>query len=446
MLHTQRLTVGLLLILTVVLKTAAQQPFSLKQSLEYGFENHPTIATSLNDIESAKYRVREGYSAYLPQINGSFSLDDNLKLQTNVIPSGTFGNPQPIEVRFGTKYAAVGNVQLDQKIYDQSLISGFVAYKPSVDLSRMNMGKAKEDIAYNIASSYIKVLVVREQVNLLRTNLASYNKILNVIQLQYNKGVAKKTDFDRIRVTVNNIQSQLTLAEANLQLVENSLKVSMGMDVQTPIVLTDTVEFKQVRSESPVGQFNVQNRMDYKILEKSVYLREVQLKIARSSYVPTISGYARYGAQALNNNFGDMWGKWYDFSSIGLRVNVPIFDGLARNARIKQSKFVWLNEKENLRLYSMQFQMQYDNAAVQVQRSRVSVLTDNENLVLAKEVFEQTTVQYQNGVATLSDLITSENSYKEAQTNYINSLLNLRISELDLQKANGTILNYLNVQ
>lgn len=445
MLHTRRLTLGLILILTGVLTGAAQQPLSLKQSLEYGLENHPGIQTAKYDIDMSKQRVREGYAPYLPQIGGNFSLDYNLKLQTNIIPAGTFG-PDPIEVRFGTKYAAAANVQLDQKIYDQSMITGFSAYKPSINLSRTQLIVKKEQIAYDIAKSYINVLVVQEQINLLRTNLASYNRIMQVTQLQYDKGIVKKTDYDRIRVTVNNLTSQLTLSEANLKVVQNSLKLSMGMDQSTQIVLTDTTEFKQLRTEQVPPNFNLENRTDYKALKQSVSLREIQVKMAKSAYVPSISGYARYGAQGLNNDFGDLWNKWFDYSAIGLKVNVPIFDGLAKDARVKQQKLTWMTEAKNLELYKMQFQLQYENAAVQVQRNRVSVTNDNENLLLAREVFEQTSLQYQNGVASLSDLITSENAYKEAQNNYINSLLNLRISELDLQKANGTILTYLNIQ
>lgn len=445
MLHTKRLTLGLLCLFTGMLSANAQQPLSLKQSLEYGFENHPSIQVAGYDIDMSKQRVREGYAPYLPQIGGSFTLDDNLKLQTSILPGGIFG-PDPVAVRFGTNYSTVASVQWDQKIYDQSMIMGFTAYKPSINLSRMQLIQKKEEIAYNIASAYINVLVVQEQIDLLRTNLDSYNKILKVTQLQYDKGVAKKTDFDRIRVTVNNLVSQLTLAESNLRVAQNSLKMNMGMDQKTPILLTDTVEFKQLRTAPLGGTFNVDNRMDYKILKQSADLRQIQVKMAKAAYVPTISAYARYGAQGFDNNFKQLWKNWYDFSSIGLRVTVPIFDGLAKDAKVQQQKLTWMTERKNLELYNMQFQLQYENAAVQVQRSRVSVTNDNENLLLAKEVFEQTSLQYQGGVATLSDLINSESAYKEAQTNYINSLFNLRISELDMQRANGTLFQYLNIQ
>ena len=445
MVQTKRLTLGLLYLLGGVFGAVAQQPLSLKQSLEYGLENHPGIQVAKYDIDMSKQRVREGYAPYLPQIGGSFSLDYNLKLQTNIIPGGIFG-PEPIQVRFGTKYNAAANLQLDQKIYDQGMIMGFTAYKPSINLSVMQLQQKKEQIAYDIAKAYINVLVVQEQINLLQTNLDSYNKILKVTELQYQKGIVKKTDYDRIRVTVNNLTSQLSLNESNLKVVQNSLKMNMGMDQKTEILLTDTVEFKKMRTEQMPTQFNLENRMDYKALKQSADLRKIQVKMAKAAYVPSISGYARYGAQGLNDDFQNLWKGWFDYSAIGVRVNVPIFDGLAKDARVKQQKITWMSEVKNLDLYKMQFELQYENASVQVQRNRVSVTNDNENLLLAKEVFEQTSMQYQGGVATLSDLINAENAYKEAQTNYINSLLNLRISELDLQKANGTILTYLNIQ
>jgi len=445
MLQTKRLFTGIVLLLLPFISAEAQQAMTLKQCLEYGLQNHPSIDVAEYNVGTAKQRVKEGYSGYLPQINGSFGLDYNLKLQTNVIPAGTFG-PDPIKVRFGTKYNSAANLQWDQKIYDQTYITGFTAFKPSINLAQMQQTQTREDVAYNVATSYVNVLVVTEKIKLLRTNLDSYTKLLQVSELQLAKGVIKQTDFDRIRVNVNNIKSQLSLAESNLQVAENSLKVNMGMTDETKLVLTDTTDFKTLQAEQPGATFNYANRIDYKIAERNVMLQEIQLKRAKAAYVPTISAYARYGAQGLNDDFSELWKTWYDYSAVGLKVNVPIFDGMYKDAKVKQQKYTYLTEKRNLDLYKMNFKLQYENASVQLQRSRVSALNDNENLLLAQQVFNQTSLQYQSGVATLSDLLNAENAYKEAQSNYINSLLNLRISELDVQRANGTLLIFLNIQ
>jgi outer membrane protein TolC len=69
---------------------------------------------------------------------------------------------------------------------------------------------------------------------------------------------------------------------------------------------------------------------------------------------------------------------------------------------------------------------------------------DKENLNLAKDVFEATNLQYRQGTASLTDFLNADYSYKEAQSNYINSLLNFMSSRLDYEKSQGTLTAYIN--
>ncbi|HLP51096.1 MAG TPA: TolC family protein, partial [Chitinophagales bacterium] len=73
-----------------------------------------------------------------------------------------------------------------------------------------------------------------------------------------------------------------------------------------------------------------------------------------------------------------------------------------------------------------------------------SLQNDKANLELAKSVFDNTTLQYQNGVASLADLLNSDYSYKEAQTNYLNSLVSCLIAKVEVERSKGTIKQYIN--
>src|SRR5690606_8901695 len=212
--------------------------------------------------------------------------------------------------------------------------------------------------------------------------------------------------------------------------------------------LTDTSDIDKISEEKTgLKPFSYKNRTEYQILEKSIFLQDIQWKMMKHAYVPTLSFYARYGGMSYNNDFKSLWKseQWFDFASIGIKATVPIFDGLSRAARAGQQKMTVLTEKRKLDIYKMQFELQYDNAMVQNERSKNNVANDKNNLELAEQVFQQTSLQYEKGVASLSDLINAENSRKDALTNYINSLLNLRISQLELEKANGNILNFLGI-
>jgi outer membrane protein TolC len=58
---------------------------------------------------------------------------------------------------------------------------------------------------------------------------------------------------------------------------------------------------------------------------------------------------------------------------------------------------------------------------------------------LAKSVLEDTNNNYKNGLATLTDLLDAENAYADAQNNLNTSLLDYKIAEVQLIKANGKL-------
>jgi len=421
---------------------AQSNSFTLKQCIEYGHTNHPSIKVGEYDIAFARNRVKEGVAQYLPQISGSFSLDNNLKLQASVIPAGIFG-PDPVEVRFGTKYMSNAALQAEQKIFDYSLIAGYQGNKPSVRLSETQLDKTREDIAYDIASAYEQVLVSKEQIKLLKVSRDNFKRIMDVGQLQFEKGVMKKTDLDRIRVNYNNIVSQMYVAESAYDVSLNALKVSMGMSASENITIADSVSFDYAGASDVQSTFDLNNRLDYRMLEQSIFLQNVQLKRYKAAYAPVISAYGRYGALAQRNEFGELWKNFSDFSSVGLRVQIPIFDGLYKDAKVKQQKFTMLKEKANLELYKLQFELQYRNARFQLERNRTALVTDRENLQLAQEVFNQTTLLYEKGAASLTDLLNAETSYNQSRTNYLNSVVNLKLAELDFERSKGTLLIFL---
>jgi len=435
---------GLVLSGSIPALFAQNADFNLKACLDYGLNNHPSIKAAGHDVGFARARANEGIAAYLPQINASAGLDYNLKLQATIIPGGIFG-PDPTEVRFGTKWISNAAIQLDQKIFDLTYIMGYSANKPSVDLNRQILEKTKEDVTFDIASNYQKVLVAKEQIKLLQVSLTNLERIMKVAELQLAKGVMRQTDYDRIKVQYNNVKSQIFIAESGYDLAINALKMSMGMPTNENIVIGDSIQFNYIPSNTG-SDFNLANRLEYDILNRSIWLQNIQLKRAKAAYAPTISGYARYGALGQRDNFGDMWKNFTDFSAIGLRINIPIFDGLMRHARIRQQKYTVLKEQANLELYKLQFEMQFKNAKFQLERNKTSLVNDLENLELAQSVLDQTTLQYEKGIATLTDLINAETSYNQARNNYLTSVTNVKIAELEYEKAKGTLTTYLKIK
>jgi outer membrane protein len=225
----------------------------------------------------------------------------------------------------------------------------------------------------------------------------------------------------------------------------NRLKNAMGMAMNQPLLISVSIPDGTGALSNIPGlgdEFRPENRADFKseMLNITIQYQEKQRVLA--GYAPKLTAYAQLGAQAFGNQFDQSFKDWYDYSAIGLKLQVPIFDGLYKRAKTNEAKVTLDNAKKNLELDRQSFSLDYQNSTNQLKSNSDNVENDKQNLALAREVYSNTTLQYQEGTATLTDLLNDESSLKNAQTNYVTSLLNYYIAKLNLEKSKGTLKNY----
>ena len=430
--------IGILGLMLISGSVFSQTKLSLKECIEYGLKNNGNVKLAQIKESIAEQQTREALSAYLPQVNASGALDDNIKLQSTIIPAGFGGSTEARRLTLGSKYSSNISAQADQVVFDQALLTGLKANKPNIANAALNAQKTKENIIYNVANSYYQVFVTTQQIALLNDNLTKTQQILETLQLQLDNGVIKKVDYDRTKVSLNNIKSQLTLAESNLTLSRNQLKFQMGMSLGEEIELTDNPLNKPFQVYQP-DRFDASNLSDFKIQKTNMQLQGIEKDRIRAGYLPKVSVYGRYGYQALGNNLGTSWGNWFSFGAIGLKLTIPVFDSFKRDAQWKQADLNLMTLNEQLKLNVQNYELQNNNATTQLQKARVNLSNDESNVTLAKEVYEVTTLQYREGTIPLSDLLNAELSYKEAQSNYINSMLSYYQAQLGIEQSNGSL-------
>ena len=421
----------------------AMNTLSLKNCVDYALKNHLSNTIANNEILAAKEKEREALSGYLPQINTNISFDDNLKRQVSVIPAGAF-SPNEIRVQFGNQYNTNATAQLDQVIYDKSMLLGLKAAEPNNQLAALKKEQTQDNLIYNTANAYFQVLVYVEQEKITLENEKKYRELLDILKLRLDKGVIKKTEYDRTKSTLNNILSQKSIIQANKAVALNRLKNVMGMSLNEDIRVLENINYEGLTQIERDNSLDVNDILDYKIQNNNILLQELDVKRKQAAFMPTVSAYGRYGVMSFGNEFGKSLTNWIDFSSIGLKVNVPIFSGYRKNSQLKQSEISLLNARTNLKLSTENMNLAFQNSASLLLKAQTDLKINKENLTFAKEVFESSSVEYQKGVSMLSDLLNADYSYKEAQSNYINSLINFLGTRLEYEKSKGNLKNYIN--
>jgi outer membrane protein TolC len=421
----------------------ATAAFRLKDCIDYGLKNFGSVRLAQYQVETANEQTREALSQYLPQVSATGTTTDNLKLQQSIIPAGVFG-PEPRVLIIGQKYQTNLTAQASQTIFDKSLLIGIKANKSNQQLAALNTRQTQEDVIYNIASNYYQVFVAEQQIALLRDNLQRTQQVLNILKLQRDNGVIQPVDYTRTEVSYNSTQSQLALAENDRNLALNRLKYQMGMPQEQNLVLTDSTLLTQLPTVDQ-EPFDPKRLVSFQKAETNLALQGLQYQRIKAGYLPTLSLTANYGtlnvgAQTIDKLFSNFVG----FGSVGLRLNIPIFDGFRRDSQLKQQRLTLLTQEEQQKLNVSAYQLQFNSAQSQIQRAQTSVQNDERNVKLAQEVYNVTTLQYRQGTKLLTDLINADNSYREARTNYINSLINLYQARLDLEQSQGKLLTFYN--
>ena len=444
--------VGMLILsfLLADVSSFAQKTFTLKECIKYSLTNNSNIKIANYDVDISEKKITEQVGNYLPQINASGELDDNLKLTTQLMPAemigGTPGTYFP--VKFGNKYSMSGGVQLTQKLYDPTSLLMIKTAKINKNISELTQQQTSELTAYNISLVYYQTLVIQMQMNVLKSTLLASEKSLKSIELKYNNGMAKKIDVDKIRVSYNNTKSQLEQAELSYSQSLNTLKYNMGMPVDSIIILADTTidaSYDMFIADT-LTKFQIDNVYDYQFKKTNISLMQLDKKTKVSAFLPSLSFFGNYNFNAMRQEFSffDADKDWYPSSGIGIKLTIPIFDGLQRNSKLAQSELNIKIANENLLLTEQSIKVNISNYKIQYQNALDNIAREKENLDLAESVYKNTQLEYQQGAGSTLDLIQTESSYLVAQNNYYNKLLNLYIARIEFEKAKGSLMSFIN--
>ncbi|RYG15225.1 MAG: TolC family protein [Chitinophagaceae bacterium] len=422
-----------------------QQNWTLKQCIAYGLENHGNKAIYYNEKLIADAKAKEALADYLPKISVNGSFDNNLQVQQSVIPAGAFG-PEPRKIAFTQKFNTNLTAQLDQTIYDQSLLTGLKANKLYSQQSQLNVALSDQDIIYKVGNAFHQISVYREQVELLKKNTESYRRQMDVFKAQVEKGVALQKDHDKVKVDYNIVMSQVFIAESNVKLAENQLKFEMGFPVDSTLVTekASTDELEKILSVGIGEEPAISKRIDYRLAALDVSLLEIDEKRIRNQALPKLTAYAKYGAVGFGSTFSPAFSDLNPFSAIGLKLNISVFDFFRQSAQNKQAKYKLINARETLKLNDGKFKMEYENAKTEFLKATTNLSNDRQNIELAEKVFTVTDHQYKKGVTDLTEWLNTRNSIKDAQNNYLNSLYTFYTSKLELEKSKGSLQDFYN--
>lgn len=435
-----------MLSLVLFIPLNAQVAIDLKSALQYTIDNHSKVQQALIDVQLGEQTLRESVSTGLPQINASSTIINNLALRTSLIPAEFLGGPpgEFAKLQFGTNWNGNAGVELNQMIFNKQWLLALEATKKLKDFYNVSLDQTKETVIYETAKLYYQIQLTKTQRGILQANFNQIEGLLTVTEKQFQNGMAKKIDVDRLQVQADNLTVQLSNLDLQLQQLELTLKFAMQMPLETDIVLTDTISEQELTyTNNSIIQPAFQSRPALGLLQVQQELYDLDLRRWRAGYFPTVNFFANYTYEWQANNFGEITDgqRWTDYSQVGLRFNFPIFDGFYKDS---QKQMAILNKMKVAKDHSytlLGYQLQYQSALSSIQLNKNNLQAVTNTRKVAEEVYRVAQNRYKQGIAPITELLDAETSMREAQSNYIATLGQLKLSEIDLLHANGKLID-----
>ena len=431
-----------------VMSFAQQKELTLKDAIRYALENKADAEKARLEVTKSEYKIQEVRANALPSISASGGMVYNPKLQATYIDASTFAFPgmpasnEPIKMEMGQKWSANAEAKLTQVLFNQTVFMGLKAARTTREFYMLNQQLTENEIIEKVAQAYYQVYQTRQTLENIESNLALTEKTANVVKGLNQSGLSKKIDVDRTTVAVNNLKSARQQALNGVQLSENALKYMIGMPMNEAITLPK--EGFEANYDLAFEKGNSNTRIELQVLEKQKQLLDLNTKVQRAALYPSLALQATYGYLSMGPKTPIIYGKkdkvyGADYSAITLGLKIPIVSGFGTRAKIRQAQIESQALEATLKDTRLAMDLAYENAHSRLTNNLLTIDSQKENVKLAEEVLLNTQNNYQQGLASLTDLLEAERSLSDAKNNYTNALLDYKLAEIQLLKTQGKL-------
>jgi Outer membrane protein len=439
------LTMTLLILALSGISVKAQEhsKYSLQQCLDFAVRNSYAAHRASLDIREAEHQMHEARSGVLPQINASGSFDNSIVIPTMMLPGEIIEQPgTQIPVQMGTTNTLDFSVTAEQIIFAPSLFTGIKIAKNNRELQKLRAAMTKEEIIFNVSYAFYDILNSMQELDNINYMIVKQDSLSLLMKKRVEENITREVDLNRVKVNLTNLRARGENIKSAISQQKRYLQILIGMPIGDSLELDDSgaknSAISVLQTDSPS-----QNKVELDILNKQKDILGLDIQLSKMGYLPTLSAIASAGYQFQSDKLNLTKEPWFSSAIVGVRLSIPLFDGLSKRSQIKQKRIQLQRLDWDIVEARQNIFMNHQNAKDRLQVVFGLVQAQSENLQLAEKVYAQTMALYSEGLSSITDLLETETSLREAKIAYTTELIRYRKTEIDLLKANGTLENLL---
>jgi outer membrane protein len=384
---------------------------------------------------AAAARVRAVRADLLPGINGA--LFDG----QHTLNSASFGISLP---GYDPKGQIIGPVRTPDfrlsgtlTVFDLAAIWRVRSAGAGAGAADADAAAVADEAAARAAGAYIALLRADALLEARTADSALASDLLDIARRGAAAGVSVALDVTRAEAQLAEARSDLIGARRDRDLARLTLRRRLGLPLDAAVVLADRLDGLGLDEASPAADSAVaravRDRPDVRAAVAGDRAAGDRLSAIRAEYLPSVGIFADQGLS------GGPYAHLLRTYSYGIRVSVPIFDGLRRSARADEQAAALHEAEARERDLRQQVEAEVRGALLDVASGREQVAAGRERLRLADREYAEARERFRTGVSGNADVVQASSSLNRARTRLVDALVSFQTARVALARAQGTV-------
>lgn len=438
-----------------------QKSFTLAEAIDYAIKHSHDLELDHIQVKTASAEIKEFKSIGVPTVKAG--VDYNYYVYTPATPIQDFITPAVYRVlaeegladpftgtlesqkfSFFQPHNLTGRIDATALLFDGSYLEGLKAARLFKELQTKAIAVTEQGIRSNVTKAYLNTLIININEKTLQDNIENIEKALFETSEIYKSGFAEQLDVDRIQLSLKRLEAEKDKIEQYRNLSKNLLKFQMNFPLDDEMTLSEDLE--TLINRMKIETVNLEDPIDYDKkaelaqINTGYELNRLNLNRIKKAKLPSVRLNASISEQLQRTNlFSNEETGFLPTASVGIGINVPIYDGGARSGQEQKAAL----ELEKISIETEQFKkgvnIQIFNARQQYINAKKTLDSREEIVTMVQNIYDKTLIKYKEGVGSSIEVTQAESSLYQAQNDYINALYELLNAKIDLDIASGNL-------
>lgn len=412
-----------LLLLPAGMKAEDDMPkqWTLRNCIDYALEHNITIRRNRINVESTQEDVKTAKADFLPSLSGNIS--QRIVNRPNSASGTIISGDNITTSESKTSYNGSYGIDASWTVYNGSKrVNTLKQQQLNSRIAELTVDESENSIEENITQLYVQILYSAEAVKVNESTLEVSRKEFERGQELFNAGSIASSDLAQLEAQVSNDNYQLVTSQTTLQNYKLQLKQLLELDGDFEMdlflpPLDDSSVLIPLPTKDDVYQTALNLRPEIESSKLNIEASDMNIKISRAGYIPSLSLSAGIGTTNANGNdfsFSEQVKQNWN-NSIGLTLSIPIFDKRQTKSAVNKAKLQRQTSELDLMDNQKTLYKTIESLWLSANSAQQQYVAATQKLKSTQASYALVSEQFNLGMKNTVELLTEKNNLLSAQ-------------------------------